>query len=86
MGRWQYRIQGHHESPQVWMTGEGAKGEVLSVAFAGENQFQDTGAKMVHGTTYLVQRRFEVRCPCWRSCRTAVCAGQQECQALDVEY
>jgi len=34
--------------PAVWMTGEGAKGEVLSVAFAGENQFQDTGAKMVH--------------------------------------
>lgn len=34
--------------PAVWMTGEHAKGEVLSVAFAGEGQFQDTGAKMVH--------------------------------------
>ena len=28
--------------PAVWMTGPHAKGEVLSVAFAGEGQFQDT--------------------------------------------
>lgn len=34
--------------PAVWMTGEYAKGEVMSLAFAGEGQFQDTGAKMVH--------------------------------------
>ena len=34
--------------PAVWMTGPHAKGEVLSVAMAGEGQFQDTGAKMVH--------------------------------------
>ncbi|WP_018017024.1 Fe-S cluster assembly protein SufB [Corynebacterium capitovis] len=34
--------------PAVWMTGEHARGEVLSVAFAGEGQFQDTGAKMTH--------------------------------------
>ena len=34
--------------PAVWMVGEHAKGEVLSVAFAGEGQHQDAGAKMVH--------------------------------------
>jgi len=34
--------------PAVWMTGPHARGEVLSVAFAGEGQFQDTGAKMTH--------------------------------------
>jgi len=34
--------------PAVWMIGEHAKGEVLSVAFAGEGQHQDAGAKMVH--------------------------------------
>jgi Fe-S cluster assembly protein SufB len=34
--------------PSVWMTGEHAKGEVLSVAFAGEGQHQDAGAKMLH--------------------------------------
>ena len=34
--------------PAVWMTGEHATGEVLSVAFAGEDQHQDTGAKMLH--------------------------------------
>src|SRR6476620_2535104 len=34
--------------PSVWMTGEHAKGEVLSIAFAGEGQHQDAGAKMLH--------------------------------------
>ncbi|CAB4875559.1 unannotated protein [freshwater metagenome] len=34
--------------PAVWMMGEHAKGEVLSVAFAGEGQHQDAGSKMVH--------------------------------------
>ncbi|WP_406230992.1 Fe-S cluster assembly protein SufB [Nocardia sp. NBC_01009] len=34
--------------PAVWMTGEYARGEVLSVAFAGPGQHQDTGAKMLH--------------------------------------
>src|SRR5499425_866625 len=34
--------------PAVWLTGEHAKGEVLSVAMAGEGQHQDAGAKMVH--------------------------------------
>jgi Fe-S cluster assembly protein SufB len=34
--------------PAVWLLGEHAKGETLSVAFAGEGQHQDAGAKMVH--------------------------------------
>jgi Fe-S cluster assembly protein SufB len=34
--------------PAVWLMGEGAKGETLSVAFAGPGQHQDAGAKMVH--------------------------------------
>jgi len=34
--------------PAVWLTGEHAKGETLSVAFAGAGQHQDAGAKMVH--------------------------------------
>jgi Fe-S cluster assembly protein SufB len=34
--------------PSVWMVGEQAKGEVLSIAFAGAGQHQDAGAKMVH--------------------------------------
>lgn len=34
--------------PSVFLMGEHAKGEVLSVAFAGENQHQDAGAKMEH--------------------------------------
>jgi Fe-S cluster assembly protein SufB len=34
--------------PAVWLMGEHAKGEVLSIAFAGEGQHQDAGAKMVH--------------------------------------
>jgi Fe-S cluster assembly protein SufB len=34
--------------PAVWLMGKGAHGEVLSVAFAGDGQHQDAGAKMVH--------------------------------------
>jgi Fe-S cluster assembly protein SufB len=34
--------------PAVWLVGEHAKGETLSIAFAGEGQHQDTGSKMVH--------------------------------------
>jgi len=34
--------------PCVYLVGEGAKGEILSVAFAGPGQHQDAGAKMIH--------------------------------------
>jgi Fe-S cluster assembly protein SufB len=34
--------------PAVFLMGEGARGEVLSIAFAGPGQHQDAGAKMVH--------------------------------------
>lgn len=34
--------------PACYLTGPNAKGEALSVAFASEGQYQDTGAKMVH--------------------------------------
>src|SRR5690349_7498216 len=34
--------------PSVFLMGEHAKGEVLSIAFAGEGQHQDAGAKMEH--------------------------------------
>jgi Fe-S cluster assembly protein SufB len=38
--------------PAVWLVGEHAKGEVLSVAMAGEGQHQDAGAKMVHAAPH----------------------------------
>ena len=34
--------------PGVYLMGRGARGEVLSVAFAGPDQHQDAGAKMIH--------------------------------------
>jgi Fe-S cluster assembly protein SufB len=34
--------------PAIYLMGEGATGETLSIAFAGEGQHQDAGAKMVH--------------------------------------
>src|SRR3954452_10485167 len=34
--------------PSIYLLGEHAKGETLSIAFAGEGQHQDAGAKMVH--------------------------------------
>jgi Fe-S cluster assembly protein SufB len=38
--------------PAVYMVGEHAKGEVLSVAMSGEGQHQDAGAKMVHAAPH----------------------------------
>src|SRR5215217_3923477 len=38
--------------PAVWLMEEGARGEVLSVAFAGDGQHQDAGAKMVHAAPH----------------------------------
>lgn len=34
--------------PSVYLAGEGAKGEVLSIAYASDGQHQDAGAKMLH--------------------------------------
>jgi Fe-S cluster assembly protein SufB len=34
--------------PSCYLVGEGAHGEVMSIAYAGENQHQDAGAKMIH--------------------------------------
>ncbi|UCR89705.1 Fe-S cluster assembly protein SufB [Mycetocola spongiae] len=38
--------------PSIYLVGEHAKGETLSVAFAGPGQHQDTGAKMIHMAPY----------------------------------
>jgi Fe-S cluster assembly protein SufB len=38
--------------PAIWLTGEHARGETLSVAFAGAGQHQDTGSKMVHAAPH----------------------------------
>lgn len=37
--------------PAVHLVGEGARGEVLSIAYAGKGQHQDAGAKMVHAAS-----------------------------------
>ncbi|HCS93992.1 MAG TPA: Fe-S cluster assembly protein SufB [Bavariicoccus seileri] len=38
--------------PSVFLEGEGARGTMLSVAFAGKNQVQDTGCKMIHNAPH----------------------------------
>ena len=38
--------------PSIYLVGEHAKGETLSVAFAGPGQHQDAGAKMIHLAPY----------------------------------
>src|SRR5213595_3881253 len=38
--------------PAVWLMEPGARGDVLSIAFAGNAQHQDAGAKMVHKAPY----------------------------------
>jgi Fe-S cluster assembly protein SufB len=46
--------------PAIWLMGEGARGEILSMAFAGEGQHQDAGAKIIHAapnTTSMVTNK-----------------------------
>jgi Fe-S cluster assembly protein SufB len=38
--------------PAVWLLGEHAKGETLSIALSGEGQHQDAGSKMVHAAPH----------------------------------
>jgi Fe-S cluster assembly protein SufB len=42
--------------PAVYMTGEGAHGEILSIAFAGTGQTQDAGGKVVHAAPNTTSR------------------------------
>ncbi len=42
--------------PAVHMVGKGARGEILSIAFAGKGQHQDAGAKVVHSAPYTSSR------------------------------
>ncbi len=50
--------------PAIYLMGEGARGEILSMAFAGEGQHQDAGAKMIHAapnTTSVVTNKSRQR-------------------------
>ncbi len=38
--------------PSCYLVGEGAHGEILSIAYAGDGQHQDTGGKVVHAAPY----------------------------------
>jgi Fe-S cluster assembly protein SufB len=42
--------------PSVYMMGKGARGEILSIAFAGKGQHQDAGGKVVHVAPYTSSR------------------------------
>jgi Fe-S cluster assembly protein SufB len=42
--------------PAIYLLGERAHGEVLSVAFAGDGQHQDAGAKMIHAAPNTTSR------------------------------
>jgi Fe-S cluster assembly protein SufB len=42
--------------PSVYLMGDGAKGEVLSLAYAGAGQHQDAGAKMIHAAPNTTSR------------------------------
>ncbi len=53
--------------PCIYLVGEGAKGEILSVAFAGPGQHQDAGAKVIHAAPHTTSHAS----PASRSPRTA---------------
>ncbi len=42
--------------PSVYLMEPGARGEILSVAFAGDGQHQDTGGKVIHAAPYTSSR------------------------------
>jgi Fe-S cluster assembly protein SufB len=42
--------------PAVYMVGKGARGEILSIAFAGKGQHQDAGGKVVHAAPHTSSR------------------------------
>ena len=45
--------------PSVYLDGKGARGTMLSIAFAGANQIQDTGAKMIHNARIPLAQLFQ---------------------------
>ncbi|MBI3761176.1 MAG: Fe-S cluster assembly protein SufB [Chloroflexi bacterium] len=42
--------------PSCYLVGEGAHGEILSMAFAGPGQHQDTGGKVIHGAPHTTSK------------------------------
>ncbi|RMD98932.1 MAG: Fe-S cluster assembly protein SufB, partial [Calditrichaeota bacterium] len=42
--------------PSCFLMGRGARGEILSLAFAGKNQHQDAGGKVVHGAPHTTSQ------------------------------
>jgi Fe-S cluster assembly protein SufB len=42
--------------PSVYLMGEGARGEVLSIAYAGDGQHQDAGGKIIHAAPHTSSR------------------------------
>ena len=83
--------------PAVFLMGEHAKGETLSIAFAGEGQHQDAGSKMVHAAPYTKQldhqqvgrprRRPRVATAAWSRCSRARTTRRStvRCDALLVD-
>ncbi len=83
--------------PAVYLLGEHAKGETLSIAFAGEGQHQDAGAKMVHAAPHTSsldrvqvgrpRRRPHVATAAWSRCSRArtTRASTVRCDALLVD-
>ena len=42
--------------PSCYLVGEGAHGEILSIAYAGDGQHQDTGGKVVHAAPHTTSQ------------------------------
>jgi Fe-S cluster assembly protein SufB len=42
--------------PSIYLLGKGARGEILSVAYAGEGQHQDAGGKVIHAAPNTTSR------------------------------
>ena len=75
--------------PSIYLLGERAHGEVLSIAFAGAGQHQDAGAKIIHAAPNTTSNIFaKLICKeaaegptgaCWRSRRAPTAPGPRSC-------
>lgn len=59
MGRWESWFQTTMKYPSIYLDGEGAHGNMLSIAFAGKVLDSDTGARMIHNATIHIRQLYQ---------------------------
>ena len=68
--------------PSVYLLGRGAKGDILSIAFAADGQHQDAGGKAIHGapdtTSTIISKSISKESGAHKLPRTCSCAQRND--------